>query len=158
MKAKVIGGSAAAVLVAAGLFIAPWESRGGKPDLTAYRDIVGVWTNCSGNTINVDPNRRMTEQECRQLLQNDVARRFVELQKCIAPPLTVNQYAAVLSWSYNVGTRAACGSSLVRKINAGQSPEQWCPELLRWNRAGGRVVKGLTNRRQAEMQLCLRRD
>lgn len=156
MKAKIIGGSVAAVLAGAVAIIKPWESPGGKPQLQPYVDLVGVVTVCFGET-NV-PMRRYTTAECEALLQHDVTRRFIELQKCISQPLTVNQYAAVLSWSYNVGTKAACGSSLVRKINAGQSPEQWCPELLRWNRAGGRVIKGLSNRRQAEMQICLRKD
>lgn len=156
MKAKIIGGSVAAVLVAAGAFIVPWESPGGKPALEPYRDIVGVWTVCHGET-NV-PMRTYTKAECERLLSTDVAKRLQAMERCIARPLTVNQYAAVLSWSYNVGTTAACGSSLVRKINAGATPEQWCPELLRWNRAGGRVIKGLTNRRQAELRLCLRKD
>lgn len=158
MKAKIIGGSVAAVLAGAVAIIKPWESPGGKPDLTPYRDVVGIWTDCYGNTSGVVPGRKRTVQECERLLSDDVAVRLQALDRCIAKPLTVNQYAAVLSWSYNVGTKAACGSSLVRKINAGQSPEQWCPELLRWNRAGGRVIKGLSNRRQAEMQICLRKD
>ena len=157
MKAKVIGGSVAAVLLASAAIIKPWESPGGKPDLDAYRDIVGVWTNCYGNTIGVDPSKRMTAQECERLLQGDIAARLQVMDKCITRPLTVNQWSAVLSWSYNAGTSAACRSTLVRKINEGQPSEAWCPELLRWNKAGGRVVKGLTNRRQAEMKVCLQK-
>lgn len=156
MKAKIIGGSVAAVLAGAVAIIKPWESPGGKPALEPYRDIVNVWTVCHGET-NV-PMRKYTVAECEAFLKRDVARRLEVMQGCIERPLTVNQWTAVLSWSYNAGTTAACGSTLVRKINAGQSPEQWCPELLRWNRAGGRVIKGLSNRRQAEMQICLRKD
>ena len=62
---------------------------------------------------------------------------------------------AVVSWSYNVGTGAACRSTLVRKANAGDLYGA-CDELLRWNRAGGRVLNGLTNRRKAERAMCIR--
>ena len=150
----VVGGSVAAVLLAAAGFIKPWESPGGKPDLIPYIDIVGVATVCYGET-NV-PMRKYTAAECDALLRKDVARRFEALDRCITKTLTVNQYAAVLSLSYNAGISAVCGSTLVRKINEGQPPSSWCLELLRWNRAGGKVVKGLTNRRQAELELCLR--
>jgi lysozyme len=156
MKAKIIGGSVAAVLAVSIGVIKPWESPGGEPQLQPYVDLVGVRTVCFGET-NV-PMRTYTRAECERLLSTDVAKRLQAMDHCIDRPLTVNQYAAVLSWSYNVGTTAACGSSLVRKINAGAAPEQWCPELLRWNKAGGRVIKGLTNRRQAELRLCLRKD
>ena len=78
-----------------------------------------------------------------------------ELMACIVPAITQPQYEALASWAYNVGTGAACKSTLVRKLNAGEMPSSWCPELLRWNRVQGRVVKGLTNRRQAELKVCL---
>ncbi|WP_235891551.1 glycoside hydrolase family protein [Thalassobius litoralis] len=61
--------------------------------------------------------------------------------------------AALLSWTYNVGVGAACRSTLVRRLNAAE----WgavCPELSRWTRAGGRVVRGLVNRRAAERADC----
>lgn len=61
---------------------------------------------------------------------------------------------ALVSWSYNVGTGAACGSTLAKKANAGD----WqgaCNQLRRWDKAGGKPVKGLTNRRAAETKLCL---
>ena len=50
---------------------------------------------------------------------------------------------------------AACGSTLVRQINAGEPPEVWCRQLLRWDKAGGRTVRGLTLRRQAEYRVCI---
>jgi lysozyme len=43
----------------------------------------------------------------------------------------------------------------VRQINAGEPPEVWCRQLLRWDKAGGRTVRGLTLRRQAEYRVCL---
>lgn len=69
-------------------------------------------------------------------------------------PLEQHEWAALLSWSYNVGTTAACGSSLVRKINSGQPASAWCAELDRWVYAGGKRVQGLVNRRAAERRMC----
>ena len=55
-----------------------------------------------------------------------------------------------------MGVTAACGSSLIRKLNAGQPPAVWCGELLRWTYSGGRQLKGLVNRRQGEYALCVK--
>jgi lysozyme len=149
-KAKVV--AAGALLAAAGVasFVKPWEGR----SLTPYRDVVGVWTVCEGITRNVE-QRRYTHAECDALLRDEVAIHLRGVAKCINVPLKENEWVAVGSWTYNVGVGAACGSSLVRKINAGQPASVWCADLLRWNRAGGRVVRGLTLRRQAEYKVCI---
>lgn len=149
MKGKVIGGSVAAVLLAAAALIAPWEGLRTDP----YRDIVGVWTVCYGET-NVEM-RRYTVAECEAMLARSVERYVKGVAKCIHQPLTVNQWAAIGSWAYNVGERAACNSTLVRQINAGAPASVWCAQLLRWNKAGGKVVRGLTNRRKAEYEVCV---
>jgi len=78
------------------------------------------------------------------------------LRKCLPglDGLPEGVQVAFLSWSYNVGTGAACRSTLVRRANAGDMPGA-CYQLPRWNRASGMVVSGLTNRRGAERTLCL---
>lgn len=146
-KGLVAAGALAAAGVAA-LFIAPWEGR----ELAPYQDIVDVWTVCYGSTT--APMREYTDAECQAILKGDVATHLSGVAKCIARPLDENEWVAVGSWTFNVGVRAACGSTLVRQINAGQPAEVWCRQLLRWNRAGGREVRGLTNRRQAEFKVC----
>ena len=149
-KGKVIGGSVAAVLLAAAALIRPWEGL----ELEPYRDIVNVLTVCYGDTQGVE-NRRYTEAECHQRLRSDLGQRLVTLTKCVNRSLYENQWAAVLSWSYNIGTAAACNSGLVRKINEGQPATVWCYELRKWTYSGGRKVKGLINRREAELAVCL---
>ena len=149
-KGKIIGGTVAAVLLASTAIIRPWEGLETDP----YRDMVGVWTVCYGET-NV-PMRTYTPAECDALLRQSVARYMDRMAGCIHRPLTVNQWAAVVSWSYNVGTGAACSSTLVRQVNAGAPAEVWCRQLLRWDYAGGRRVPGLTNRRRAEYEVCVR--
>ena len=78
------------------------------------------------------------------------------LRKCLKNPDAIprKSYVSFVSWTYNVGVGAACRSTLVKKANAGDI-EGACNELPRWNRAGGRVIKGLVNRRADEQRLCL---
>ena len=75
--------------------------------------------------------------------------------KCTKVPLNQNQYDALVSFTYNVGVGAYCGSTLVRKLNQGDYTGA-CNELRRWVYAGGKRVQGLANRREAERSLCLK--
>lgn len=149
-----LGFGAAAVLAAAIAIIASWE---GKRNET-YLDIVGVATVCYGQTgAAARPGARYSDAECEAMLGEEAAAFARKLDRCVlsSVQMTPQQQAVLLSWAYNVGSSAACGSTLVRKLNAGAPPAQWCPELLRWNRAGGKVVKGLDNRRRHEYRLCM---
>lgn len=140
--------------IAAGV-VRPWEGLETEP----YFDIVNVATVCYGTTgPEVIFGRTYSLPECEALLTGDLRQFAFELDRCVAPgaPMTPQQQAAVLSWAYNVGGKQACSSTLVRKLNAGMPPADWCRELLRWNRAGGKVVRGLTNRRQHEYQICIK--
>lgn len=148
-------GAFAAMLVLAIGLIMPWEGL----RTSTYFDIVGVATVCYGQTgVAAAPGASYTEAKCREMLGEEVLLFAKKLDRCISPDarMTPRQQAAVLSWAYNVGGKQACSSTLVRKLNAGMPPSDWCKELLRWNRAGGKVVRGLTNRRQHEYQICIK--
>lgn len=132
-------------------FVKPWEGR----ELEPYRDIVGVLTWCDGETSG-RPKDRYTDAECDAITQNAVARHLRQFAACVNRPLRENEWVALGSWVYNVGVNAACRSTLTRKINAGAPASAWCPELLKWDRAGGRRIRGLTRRRQAEYRECMR--
>lgn len=149
-RGKVAAGATAAILLAAAAIVKPWEGLRTAP----YRDIVGVTTVCYGSTKDVEA-RRYTVAECEALLKSDLAEHWAGVSKCIARPLAEHQAAAVLSWTFNVGVDAACRSTLVRKINAGLPASQWCGELLKWDYADGKRVRGLTNRRVAEYRACV---
>ena len=150
-RAQAVGATGVlAVLMAAAVFIGDWEGR----ELVPYRDLVGKLTWCYGETRGT-PKAEYTPAECDALLQDAVAGFHAGLSKCIHRPLSEGQAVALLSWTYNVGLGAACNSTLVRQINAGQPPEVWCKQLLRWDYAGGKRVRGLTRRRQAEYRECL---
>ena len=150
-KAKMAALAVAGVLGLAAALIVPWE--GGRRE--TYADIVGVPTICFGHTATARPGMVATEQQCRDLLTADMLSHLAGIEHCIGTELEPHQWAALLSWAFNVGTGAACGSTLVRMINAGRPPEEWCHQLERWVYAGNKRVQGLANRRQAEMALCL---
>lgn len=147
------GIASAAVLAAAVPGVSYWEGR----SLRAYQDIVGVWTICEGVTAGVKPGDTATNAQCDAMLTLELRKHAEGLAACvnddIERQIPVQTAAALVSWTYNVGVGAACKSTLVRRLNAAE----WgavCPELSRWNRAGGRVVRGLVNRRAAERADC----
>lgn len=152
MKKVVAGGLAAAVLAIAAPVIMHFEGR----ELTAYEDAVGVPTICDGITAGVQLGDQATPEQCDELLQQEMSEHFAGLRRCVEGELSPNQWAALLSWTYNVGVGAACGSTLVALINQGEGAHTWCPELKRWVYAGGRKLRGLVRRRQAEYEICVR--
>lgn len=149
-RAKGIVAASAALMTAAIAFVGHWEGR----ELRAYRDIVGVWTICFGETRGVRPGDVATPAECDAMLAKGLAEFEAGLDQCLTADVPGGMKVALVSWAYNVGTGAACRSTLVRRANAGDLRGA-CDELLKWNRAGGKVVRGLTNRRQAEHKMCL---
>lgn len=146
---KSVTGGAGAIAVAVALII-PWEGL----SLRAYPDVVGVWTACYGETRGVRAGQTYTKAQCDSMLSARVQEFDTALRKCLPGPIPDQMRGALISWSYNVGTGAACSSTLVRKANAGDLVGA-CNELSRWNRAGGKVVRGLTNRREAERKICM---
>lgn len=121
----------------------------------AYDDGVGVQTIGYGTTEGVKPGDRITPERALIRLLADADKMQRELRACIGDvPMYQHEWDAYVSWSYNVGTGAACQSSLVRKLKAGDYAGA-CAELLRWDYAGGKRLAGLTKRRQAEHQQCM---
>lgn len=122
----------------------------------SYKDAVGVPTICYGETLGVKMGQTKTVRECRDMFESRLIEFSSKLDKCIKDPERIpdETYVALLSWAYNVGTGAACKSTLVRKVNAGDL-QAACGELKKWNKAGGRVLNGLTIRRAKETTACL---
>ncbi|MEO1733567.1 MAG: lysozyme [Pseudomonadota bacterium] len=144
-----------AFLAAAVPFIGRWEGL----RLDAYQDIVGVWTVCYGETKGVKPGDRYTRAECDAMLAREVLsyrtglhRHF--LTETVESRLPVPRDVAFTSLAYNVGVAGAGRSTAVRRLNDG-SIAGACDALTWWNKAGGRVVRGLVNRRSEEKAMCL---
>ena len=144
-----VAGSVALTALATGT-VSYFEGR----ELRAYQDIVNVWTICDGETKGVQRGDVATHSQCDAMLARNLRTYEAGLDRCLTGYVPGEAKVAFLSWTYNVGVGAACGSTLVRKANAGDLAGA-CNELLKWNRAGGKPVRGLTIRREAERKLCL---
>ena len=130
-----------------------WEGMRTK----AYIPIPGdVPTVCFGETRGVKLGDEYTPAECRQMLGNALVEFETNMRRCLNNPDKIpdKPYVAFLSLSYNIGTGAFCRSTVARKANAGDLKGA-CDAILMWNRAGGRVIQGLVNRRQDERKMCL---
>ena len=119
----------------------------------AYRDPVGIPTVCFGETRNIKLGDKFTIEQCKDMLGARVEEFGRGVDSCVQAPMTPERKAALVSFSYNVGTAAFCSSTLVKRLNA--SDPHACDELLRWTKAKGIELPGLVKRRQEERALCL---
>lgn len=143
------GGIATLVVV---LLAAPFVARHEGVVLRTYADPIGIPTACVGETDKeITLRQRFTRDECMAVMGASLLKHALELDRCVQRPLADHEAVALLSWSYNVGVGAACRSTLMRKLNAG---EPWCAELDRWVYAGGRKLTGLVKRRAEERAMC----
>lgn len=124
---------------------------------TAYPDPATrghPFTVCFGHTgPDVSPGVRKSMEECKALLLKDLESAGGQIERCIHAPMSDRRYVAVLSLAVNIGGGAVCKSSIVRLLNAGED-DAACDAFLKYNRAAGIVMPGLTRRRQAERALC----
>ena len=153
------GAAGAALLAAALAYTGSWE--GDK--LRSYRDVGGVWTACMGVTEGIGPNMTFTVAQCADLNRQKLVEHEQRLLAC-APEMwgaPAKTYVAINDWAYNVGTGAACRSTLIKYARKGQW-RQACEQLSRWVYVKGAVIRGLVNRRIndaggriSERTLCL---
>eukprot|EP01130_Rhizamoeba_saxonica_P006179 TRINITY_DN2453_c0_g1_i1.p1 TRINITY_DN2453_c0_g1~~TRINITY_DN2453_c0_g1_i1.p1 ORF type:complete len:256 (-),score=60.45 TRINITY_DN2453_c0_g1_i1:37-804(-) len=121
-----------------------------------YKDAAGYPTIGYGHLITSrDPYRKgdcITKSQGEALLKNDVK----SAESCVGSntkvSLSSNEFSALVSFTFNLGCGNYRSSTLLKKLNAGQKNEV-CGELARWNKAGGKVLPGLTRRRKAECDL-----
>ncbi len=126
--------------------------------LKAYRDAVGIWTIGYGTTRGVQPDMSISEAEAERFLQQDLTRFEQTIHEAVTVPINDNQFSALASFTYNVGSGAMRSSTLIKLLNARHDVRSIADEFPRWNKAGGRVLEGLTRRRNAERALFLGED
>lgn len=108
-----------------------------------------------GTTGNVRMGDTITVERALVRLLADADKFQQELKACIGDvPMHQHEWDAYVSWAYNVGSGAACRSTLVRRLRA-RDYEGACTELLRWTKQAGRELPGLVKRRQDEYRLCM---
>jgi lysozyme len=140
-------------LLWAARFVARWE--GFIP--TAYLDTIAnppVFTIGYGHTHNVRPGQVVTEAEARKLLAADLRDAVRAVTTKVKVKLTVRQRIAVISAVFNIGPGLLEGTHFIEALNAKRYTEA-ANRLLEWDHAGGVVVEGLRNRREAERWLFL---
>lgn len=125
--------------------------------LKAYKCPADVWTIGYGHTDGVKEGDEITQQEADRLLADDVHSFTAGVQRLVTSDINRNQLGALTSFAFNVGLGNLRHSTLLRMVNAGDFLGA-ANQFLRWNKAGGKVLAGLTRRREAERQLFLKDD
>lgn len=152
VKKSMWGGALAAT--AAGLMAITNVGHDEGLRLKTYKDIVGVPTFCYGETQGARMGQTFTKAQCDELLLKRLDEFAGKVEHCIKKPMSDRTLVAFTSFAYNVGSGGACGSTAFRLYNAGDR-EGACRALGAWNKAGGRVIPGLTARRARETKLCI---
>ena len=128
----------------------------------AYRDAVGVWTVGYGHTAaagkpDVTAGLKITRTEAETILRRDV-RMFAEaVAKLVKVPLADNQFSALVSFAFNVGTGNFAKSSVLAAVNRNDF-DAVPSRLALWVKAGGRTLPGLIRRRAVEAQMFLQHE
>lgn len=120
--------------------------------LEAYRCPAGIYTIGYGHTAGVRCGDVIDEQRAEQLLAEDL-RKFEAVVNRECPHVNQNQFDALVSFTFNLGERNLMKSTLLKCVKAKPANLNIRTELLRWNRANGEVLAGLTRRRRAEADL-----
>lgn len=142
MRAKLA--VAALSLSAAGL-LATATREGGFINV-GYRDPVGIPTVCAGHTRTAVVGKRVQTSTCERLLKEDTTEAQAAVKRLVKVEVTQRQYDELVDFVFNVGGEAFAGSTLLKKINAGQCKAAGA-EFMRWVHAKGVRLKGLVNRR-----------
>lgn len=121
----------------------PDPATGGKP-----------WTIGYGHTAGVTNGDACSQTQADHWLDEDILSTASAVEKAIEVVLSDNQYAALVSFAFNVGIDNFRRSTLLRMINA-EDFDGAADQFLRWNKAAGKVLAGLTKRREAERELFI---
>ena len=119
----------------------------------AYLDSVNIPTIGVGHTgPDVEMGMEITDEQVDEYLQEDVKEAEDAVNKLVKVDLTQDQFDALVSFTFNLGAGSLQQSTLLKKLNAGDT-DGAVQEFQRWNRAGGKVLVGLTKRRLGEADL-----
>ena len=126
----------------------------------AYMDAVGVWTIGYGHTAAAgEPHPYagliISVAQSEAILKKDLVKYERAVADAVTVPLNENQFAALVSFTFNLGPGNLRKSTLLKKLNAGDYAGA-AEQFKYWNKAGGKVLAGLTRRRAAERDLFLK--
>ena len=123
----------------------------------AYKDSVGIWTVGIGfitvDGVKVNENTTLTNDQIEEQFFKQIVKYENAVNNNVKSVLNQNQFDALVSFTFNLGEGSLKSSTLLKKVNVNPNDTSICAEFLIWNKAGGRVIDGLTKRRQAEAKL-----
>ena len=125
--------------------------------LKAYKDSVGVWTIGWGNTSHAKAGMVITQQQAETFLKEDI----VPVERVLngmGVNFTQNQFDALCSWIFNLGTANFNSSAMRKYIIAKKGDVEITDQLIKWHNAGGKPLTGLKRRRVAEANMFLGRE
>lgn len=125
--------------------------------LTAYADVIGVWTIGVGHTGTVDgkpvaKGMVISTDKSRELLSADLSKFESAISRLVKVPLKQYEFDALVSLVFNIGETNFARSTLLKKLNANDFKGA-AEQFLVWKNAGGRPVQGLLNRRKREKDM-----
>lgn len=101
----------------------------------------------------LEVGQRVSSLQALEWLGSDAMKAQAAVKRCVKVPLTQGEFDAFVSFTFNVGGDAFCGSTLVKKVNSGDYSGA-CGELTRWVYFKGQPIKGLERRRLEELRMC----
>lgn len=128
--------------------------------LAAYQCPAGIWTIGIGSThygdgTPVTKSRTLPTEKAAIALLAATIGQYEKAVNAVDAELTQNEFDALVCLCYNIGAGNFSSSTLVKMLNAGEDKEEVAKQFVRWNKAGGKVMAGLTRRREAEAKLFL---
>jgi len=127
--------------------------------LDAYLCPAKVPTIGYGNTFYEDGSKvkmgdKITKERAIELFENILENNFAsQVKRLIKSRVKNNQFSALVSFAYNVGVGNLKRSTLLKLVNSNPNDPAIRQQFMRWNRAGGKVLLGLTRRRESEANL-----
>ena len=126
-------------------------------ELEAYKCSAGVWTIGYGHTKDVEEGDTWSQSHAEHMLEVELHEYESYINDFVTAPLSQNQFDAMVSWVYNLGSANLKASTMLKVLNAGDY-EDVPAQIKRWNKAGGKVLEGLIRRREAESLLFLGKE
>lgn len=121
--------------------------------LKSYRCPANILTIGYGHTKGVKENQEITEEEATKLLLEDISTFETGVKNLVTSKINENQFSALVSFSFNLGLGNLKSSTLLKKVNINPNDKSIKLEFVKWNKAGGKVLSGLTSRRKSESEL-----
>ena len=128
--------------------------------LSAYQCPAGIWTIGIGSThygdgTPITKGKTLPNEGAALELLKATMGQYEKAVNGLGVELTQNEFDALVSLTYNIGAANLAGSTLVKMLKAGDNKAEIAKQFLRWNKAGGKELAGLTRRRNAEAELFL---